>query len=67
MALATAGRLAAHDLPSLAGDAAGKTLSVNAMGYRITHSASISPRSVLFALGTKQALIINFIRTPPTF
>ena len=57
LALATAGRLAAHDLPSLAGDAAGKTLSVNALGYRITHSASISPRSVLFALGTRQVAV----------
>ena len=63
LALATAGRLAAHDLPSLAGDAAGKTLSVNALGYRITHSASISPRSVLFALGTKQ-VAVQTGRTP---
>lgn len=57
LALATAGRLAAHGLPSLAGDAAGKTLSVNALGYRITHFASASPRSVLFALGTKQVAV----------
>ena len=57
LALATAGRLAAHDLPSLAGDAAGKTLSVNALGYRITHFASASPRSVLFALGTRQVAV----------
>ena len=57
LALATAGRLAAHDRPSLAGDAAGKTLSVNALGYRITHFASASPRSVLFALGTRQVAV----------
>ena len=57
LALATVGRLAAHDLPSLAGDAAGKTLSVNALGYRITHFASASPRSVLFALGTRQVAV----------
>ena len=57
LALATAGRLAAHDLPSLAGDAAGKTLSVNALGYRITHFASASPRSVLFVLGTRQVVV----------
>ena len=57
LALVTAGRLAAHDLPSLAGDAAGKTLSVNALGYRITHSACASPRSVLFALGTRQVAV----------
>ena len=57
LALATAGRLAAHDLPSLAGDTAGKTLSVNALGYRITHFASASPRSVLFALGTRQVAV----------
>ena len=63
LALATAGRLAAHDLPSLAGDAAGKTLSVNALGYRITHSSSISPRSVLSALGTRQ-VAVQTGRTP---
>ena len=63
IALVTAGRLAAHDLPSLAGDAAGKTLSVNALGYRITHSACASPRSVLFALGTRQ-VAVQTGRTP---
>ena len=57
LALATAGRLAAHDLPSLAGDAAGKTLSVNALGYRIPHCLGVSPRSVLFALGTRQVAV----------
>lgn len=57
LALATAGRLSAHDLPSLAGDAAGKTLSVNALGYRIPHCASVSPRSVLFALGTRRVAV----------
>ena len=57
LALATAGRLAAHDLPSLAGDAAGKTLSVNALGYRIPHCVGVSPRSVLFVLGTRQVAV----------
>ena len=47
----------ADAMGTLAGDAAGKTLSVNALGYRIPHCLGISPRSVLFVLGTRQVAV----------
>ena len=55
LALATAGRLTAHDLPSLAGDAAGKTLSVNALAKMIAQGRQ-QTRSI-------QRLYVSFSRS----
>ena len=57
LALATAGSLQPMTFPLLPATRRAKTLSVNALGYRITHFASASPRSVLFALGTRQVAV----------
>ena len=63
LALATAGRLAAHDLPSLAGDAAGKTLSVNALGYRIPHCRERIAAFRFVRAGYKAGSCANWPRT----